>query len=116
SVVAWRLPGGETHYDFARFDEWGNVTNAVSTYSKADGSLGTRTNQFPYALNTYTNLFGTLDASGNVINAGTNTFTIRNLLTAIIAANGSNIWSLSGFDVVTWTNDYPALGQTNRNL
>ena len=75
AVTAWRLPGGETHYEYARYDEFGNVTNSVATYTRSGGSLGSRTNQFIYAENIYTNIVGVL-AGTNVIQPQTNTFAV----------------------------------------
>jgi RHS repeat-associated protein len=111
AVVAWRLPGGETHYEFGQRDEWGNVTNLVTTYTRSDGMLGTRTNQFVYALNSYTNLVG--QTTGPT--TSTNTFTIKNLLTRATSADGSIVWSFGGFEAVSWTNDFRVSGTiTNR--
>ena len=111
SVTAWRLPGGETHYEYLRFDEWGNTTNQVTTYSRTDGSLGTRTNQFIYAENTFTNTL--IQVSNGSSHPETN-FTIPNLLARIVGPDGSNLWTFGGFDTVFWTNDFKFAGDTNR--
>ena len=113
SVTAWRLPNGETHYEYLRFDEFGNTTNVVTTYTKTDGSLGTRTNQFIYAENVYTNANVLLGGAGAI----TNTFTIPNLLTRVLGADGSNLWSFGGFETVAWTNDFKInSSQSNRMI
>jgi len=113
--AAWRLPGGETHYEYWRFDGWGNGTNQVTTYTRADGGLATRTNQYVWALNTYTNVYGVLD-NGGVITPMINTFAIADLLVEVVGPDGSPLWTCGGFETVTWTNDYPSGTQTNRNL
>jgi len=115
SVEAWRLPNGETHYEYKLFDYFGNVTNDITTYTKPDGSLGTRTNQFVYADNTYTFELGTWDGS-NIINPVSSSYTIPDLLTKVIGADGNPIWSYGGFDSVTWTNFFYKPGQTNITL
>jgi RHS repeat-associated protein len=116
SVKAWRLPNGETHYEYFTFDNFGNITSKVTTYTKTDGSVGTRTNQFVYAVNTFTNAFGSLDDSGNLDYPIITTYTVPNLLTRVTAADGSNIWTYGGFDLVTWTNDFYLSTETNRVL
>ena len=104
SVVAWRLPGGETHYEYKLYDYFGNVTNDITTYTKPNGSLGTRTNQFIYADNTYSFTYGNSDGTNiwNVI--GQSGFTVPNLLRLVIGADGSTNWAYGGFDTVVWTN------------
>ena len=112
-VAASRLPGGETHYQYVQYDEWGNPTNQVSTWTGANGALATRTNQWVWALNTYNYVWGGLDLVGAV----TNTFTIRDLLTQVIGPDGNAVWTGAGYDPVVWTNDLKAAtGQTNRTL
>ena len=111
SVIAWRLPGGETHYEYDRQDEWGNLTNQVTTYTKSDGSLGLRTNQFVFGQNVYTNTVTILGSGSSTVN----TFTVADLLSRVVTADGSNVWTLGGFDAVSWTNQFPAPGpDTNR--
>ena len=112
SVTAWRLPGGETHYQYDRFDAFGNVTNSVETCTLPDGTLGTRTNQLVYARNYYTNTFGIL-SGGSIVNTATTIFTVPNLLTQVIGADGQPLWTYGGFDTVTWTNYFKAGSQTN---
>jgi RHS repeat-associated protein len=103
SVKAWRLPGGETHYEYVQFDYFGNITNQITTYTTASGALATRTNQLLYSDNTYTNIFYYPYTSGYAP-FSTNTFTVPDLLTKVIDANGSNVWTFGQFDTVTWTN------------
>ena len=104
SVMAWRLPNGETHYQYTLFDYFGNITNWISTYTQTNGSLGTRTNQFIYANNTYNYLVGAVDGNGNIVDYITNGYTVPDLLTEVIGADGNTIWSFGGFDTVVWTN------------
>jgi hypothetical protein len=92
SVKAWRLPSGETHLDYKIYDYFGNVTNDITTYTLPTGGVGTRTNQFIYAGNTYTNIYGGWQ-SGVYIYVVTNTFTVPNLLTQVIGADGNPIWT-----------------------
>ena len=49
-VAAWRLPGGETHYQYVQFDEWGNPTNQVSTWTGPNGALATRARARPRSI------------------------------------------------------------------
>ncbi len=112
SVVAWRLPNGETHYEYKKFDALGNVTNDITTYTLPNGSVGTRTNQFIYANNTYTALIGTWNGS-SIINTASSSYSIPNLLTKIIGADGNTIWAYGGFDTVIWTNFFNTGTQTN---
>jgi RHS repeat-associated protein len=112
SVVAWRLPSGETHYQYKIYDYFGNVTNLISTYTLSNGSVGTRTNQFIYADNTYTYLLGTWNGSG-IINSVSTYYTIPDLLTKVVGADGNAIWTYGGFDTVTWTNFFYTGSQTN---
>jgi RHS repeat-associated protein len=112
SVVAWRIPNGESHWQWTRFDAFGNETNRVETCTLPDGTLGTRTNQFIYADNTYSYVFGVWNGSG-MINTTGNSYTLRNLLTQIIAADGQPVWTAGNFDTVVWTNWYYASTQTN---
>lgn len=110
AVMAWRLPGAETQYEYMRFNEFGFITNRVTTFTKTDGSAGTRTNQFLYAANGYTNTSTILAQAYSI----TNVYSIPNLLTRITEADGSNVWNF-GFDVVSWTNDFVISGpDTNR--
>jgi len=119
SVTSWRLPGGETHYEYVQYDYFGNVTNRVTTYTTTSGTWGTRTNQYFFANNVYTYIFyaSYLDSNGLYdiyLPFSTNTFAIPNLLTRIVAANGSNDWTFGPYDVIAWTNfffDEP--GQSN---
>jgi RHS repeat-associated protein len=114
SVKAWRLPGGETHYEYVQFDSIGNITNHVETYTKSDGTLGARTNRFVYVNNTYTNSVIPLSGSPSV----TSGYVLANLLTQITAPDGSNVWTFGGFDTVSTTNYlYEQFGpDTNRNI
>ncbi|HTB84466.1 MAG TPA: RHS repeat-associated core domain-containing protein [Candidatus Sulfotelmatobacter sp.] len=112
SVVAWRLPNGETHFEYKRFDSYGNVTNDITTYTQPNGSFGTRTNQFIYANNTYTAVIGTWNGS-SIINTASSSFTVPNLLSRMIGADGNTVWANGGFDTVTWTNFFNASTQTN---
>ena len=54
AVVARRLPSGQTYYDWKQYNPDGYVTKDISTYTMANGSIGTRTNSFIYATNTIT--------------------------------------------------------------
>lgn len=110
SVTAWRLPGGETHYDWSRYDFFGNVTNLVSTGTLPDGTLGTRTNQFVYSTNIYSYNYSVVSGGGST----TTNWIVPNLLTKVIAADGIPIWSAGGFERVTVTNYYPSGSQTNQ--
>lgn len=112
TVSAWRLPNGETHYDFRQYNGVGNVTNDITTYTLPSGGVGTRTNRLVYANNTYTYTFGEWTGS-SIINSVSSTYTIPNLLTKIIGADGNTIWSYGGFDTVTWTNFFYTGTQTN---
>ena len=113
SVTAWRMPNGETHYQYQKFDYFGNVTNSVSTYTLSGGSVGTRTNQFIYADNNYTNYFSDQPNGGHVV--ATYVFTVPNLLTKIIAPDGSVIWSCGGFDVVAYSNNFQTVSSTTNS-
>jgi RHS repeat-associated protein len=115
SVKAWRLPSGETHLDYKIYDYFGNVTNDITTYTLPTGGVGTRTNQFIYAGNTYTNIYGGWQ-SGVYIYVVTNTFTVPNLLTQVIGADGNPIWTYGGFDTVTWTNLFVIPGSATNAL
>jgi RHS repeat-associated protein len=110
SVIAWRLPGGETHYEYMQYNEFGIVTNHATTYTKSDGTLGARTNQLVCLPNVYTNLVIPLGGGPSAMN----TFTVPNLLTRVVGTDGSNVWSFGGYDVVSWTNDFPTGFDTNR--
>jgi RHS repeat-associated protein len=112
AVRAWCLPGGETHYEYLLFDSFGNITNDITTYTLSNGNLGTRTNQYIYSINTYTNVVGTWNGSG-LVGTYTSTYTVPNLLTQVIGADGNPIWSYAGFDTVTWTNFFYSVNQTN---
>lgn len=103
SVRAWQLPDGSTHYDYLLFDYFGNITNWISTYTLPNGGVGTRTNQFLYANNTYTYSWGQSYGVG-ITYLYTTYYTIPNLLTKVIAADGNPVWSYGGFDTVSWTN------------
>lgn len=94
SVAAWRLPNGETHYEYSLFDSYGHVTNDITTYTLANGSVGARTNRFVYVNNTYTYSVGN----------GSINYTIPDLLTKVIGPDGNTIWAYGGFDTVTWSN------------
>jgi len=100
SVQAWRLPGGETHYEYLLFDYFGNITNDITTYTLPNGGLGTRTNQFIYGDNTYTYLLGTWNGTGFQNTAYATPFTVPDLLTSVIGADGNPIWTYGGFDTV----------------
>lgn len=115
AVAAWRLPGGETHYEWRRYDEWGNVTNLVNTYSGPSGVMAARTNEFVWALNTYTNVIGTLE-DGSMVDTTNNTFAIPNLLMQVIGPEGVPLWTCAGYEEVTWTNDLVSSGGPVRNL
>ena len=113
SVKAWCLPGGETHYEYLAFDYFGNITNDVTTCTLPNGTAGTRTNQFIYAGNTYTNLLGGLP-SGTPVFYWNNIYTVPNLLTKVIGTDGNSIWSYGGFDLVAVTNYFlDRYGDTN---
>ncbi|HEV2327698.1 MAG TPA: RHS repeat-associated core domain-containing protein [Verrucomicrobiae bacterium] len=103
SVKAYQLPDGSTHYDYLLYDYFGNVTNWISTYTLPNGGVGTRTNQFIFANNTYAYSYGQSYGSG-ITYLYTTYYTIPNLLTKVIAADGNPIWSYGGFDTVSWTN------------
>jgi len=103
SVQAWRLPNGETHYVYKLYDYFGNIVDDITTYTLSGGGIGTRTNQFIYANNTYTVTIGTWE-DGGIYNTATSSYTIPNLLTQVIGPDGNPIWSYGGFDTVTWTN------------
>jgi YD repeat-containing protein len=47
-VVARVLPDGSTWYEWTRRNEWFQPTNFVGTYTKLDGTIGTRTNVNSY--------------------------------------------------------------------
>lgn len=51
SVIARVLPNGATAYQYFEYNGYGKPTKQVETYSKPDGSIGTRTNTFTYAAN-----------------------------------------------------------------
>ena len=110
SVIAWRIPGGDTHYEYDQYDYFGNITNQTTTYTEESGHLGTRSFQYIYADNTYTNALSNSDTNGNFVNWGTNYFTVPNLLVKIVDPYGNNIWQFAGFDGVSWTNKF---GSTN---
>lgn len=116
SVTAWRLPNGETHYEYLQFDYFGNITNDITTYTLANGSAGTRTNQFIYSSNTYSNLIGTWNGSGFQNTANLTPYTVPDLLTKVIGADGNTIWAYGGFDTVTWTNFFYTPTQTNGTI
>ena len=115
AVIAWRLPGGESHWQWSRLDQLGNLTNFVETCTLPNGSLGTRTNQYVYADNTYSYVFGNWNGSGIVNTVTYGSYTLRNLLTQIIAADGQTVWSAGSFDTVIWTNLFYGSIQTNAN-
>ena len=119
SVRTWRLPNGETHYEYLEFDYFGNITSDITTYTESDGTVGTRTNQFIYADNTYAYLWGQTDGNGNWSGQPlTTTYTIPNLLTEVIGADGNPMWTLGGFETVMWTNFFylAGAGETNRSV
>ena len=116
SVQAWRLPNGETHYEYLQLDYFGNITNDITTYTLANGSAGTRTNQFIYSSNTYSNLIGTWNGSGFQNTANITPYTVPDLLTKVVGADGNVIWSYGGFDTVTWTNFFYTPTQTNGTI
>jgi RHS repeat-associated protein len=49
SVKAYVLPDGSTRYEYYEFNSLGKPTLFVETYTKEDGTTGTRTNHFEYA-------------------------------------------------------------------
>jgi RHS repeat-associated protein len=51
AVIARRLPSGQTYYDWEQYNSDGYVTKDISTYSLANGTVGTRTNSFIYGTN-----------------------------------------------------------------
>ena len=105
SIIAWCLPGGETHYEYKIYGSFGNVTQDITTYTKTAGGVGTRTNQFVFANNVYSNILGSATTPTNIINTGVvSTFTVPNLLKQVIGADGNPIWSCGGFDPVAITN------------
>jgi len=112
AVVAWRLPNGDNHYEYKKFDALGNVTNDITTYTLPSGATGTRTNQFIYANNVYTALIGTWNGS-TIYNTASSSFTLPNLLTKVIGADGNTIAAYGGFDTVIWTNFFNIGSQTN---
>ncbi|HTV41864.1 MAG TPA: RHS repeat-associated core domain-containing protein [Candidatus Sulfotelmatobacter sp.] len=103
SVRAWQLPDGTTYYDYLLFDYFGNITNWISTYTLPTGGIGTRTNQFIYANNTYSYSFGQSYGTG-ITYLYTTYYTVPDLLAEVIGADGNPIWSYGGFDTVSWTN------------
>ncbi|HEY5044081.1 MAG TPA: cysteine peptidase family C39 domain-containing protein, partial [Verrucomicrobiae bacterium] len=112
SVIAWCLPGGESHYEHKIYDYFGNVTNDITTYTKTDGSLGTRTNQFIYADNACTNI--SIGVQGTTFYyLRTNVFIASDLLTKVIGADGNPVWSAGSFDGVAITNFIYSATQTN---
>lgn len=116
SVRAWQLADGSTHYDYLNFGDFGNIASWASTYSLPNGGIGTRTNQFIYAENTYSTTIGSWDGSG-LINTVSESYSVPNLLTEVIGADGSAIWSYGGFDTISTTNFFidldPPNDQTN---
>ena len=105
SVIAWCLPGGETHYEYKIYGSFGNVAQDITTYTKTGGGLGTRTNQFVFANNIYTNLLGTATTPTNVIITGVaSTFIVPDLLTKVVGADENPIWTCGGFDPIYITN------------
>jgi RHS repeat-associated protein len=116
SVQAWRLPNGETHYEYLLFDYFGNIANDITTYTPPGGGWGTRTNQFTYAGNTYSYLVGTWNGTTFVDTASATNFTVPNLLSRVIGTDGNTLWSYGAFDTVTWTNFYPNGPATNGSV
>lgn len=99
-VQAWRIPNGPTYYEYKRFNEYGQMTNWVTTYTKTDGSVATRTNIWQYSANVYTNIVTNPVGSFK----STNTWTVPNLLLRQVGPDGATNWSYGGFDPVQWTN------------
>ncbi|HTI70827.1 MAG TPA: RHS repeat-associated core domain-containing protein [Candidatus Limnocylindria bacterium] len=97
AVVAWRYPGGQTSYTWTTYSTWGVPTSVVSTYTKTDGTTGTRTNSWVYANNIYTN---TVVACSGTLST---TWTVPNLLTTVIGPDGVTNWNLGTFDAVQWS-------------
>jgi RHS repeat-associated protein len=63
-MVSQVLPDGTTNFVWMDRTVTGVVTNQISTYTKADGSVGTRTNRFVYSDDGF-DLLETYDVDGN---------------------------------------------------
>jgi hypothetical protein len=71
AVVARRLPNGQTQYSWERLNDAGFATNVVSTYTRSDGTLLTRTNVLEYGSNVTTRIFSVLTPPQTNFTAGT---------------------------------------------
>ena len=120
SVAARVLPDGSTWYNYLQRNQWGWTTNAVSTWTQPDGTIGTRTNIYVYASNgvdlvlqigpqaeqVVSNYFGNSyhqpDASYDALNQQTTyTYNANRQVTSITSPAGlttTNIYFGSGTD------------------
>ena len=63
SIVAQRIPGGETRWVQLQYNSFGLPTTTTSSYTKLDGTVGTRVNTISYANNFYPSLITKTDGS-----------------------------------------------------
>jgi len=104
SVVARRLPNGQTQYSWERLNAAGFATNLVSTYTRSDGALLTRTNIFEYASNVTTRIYSQRTfTSTNYGNWTTNVINTPNLLERVLDWSGTIIARLGEYEWLTNT-------------
>jgi len=111
AVIARVLPNGSTWYIWYRLNSWGLPTNIVETYTKLDGTIGTRTNSYGYASNgidvlTVTNALG-VRVSSNYFNA------YHQVLTNYNASNEATIFTYNANRQLTSVKTPAGLTTTN---
>jgi RHS repeat-associated protein len=63
SIIAQRMPGGPTWWVQLQYNSLGLVTQTISSYTKLDGTTGTRTNSIGYVNNVYPSFISKTDGS-----------------------------------------------------
>ena len=63
SIVAQRVPGGETRWVQLQYNSFGLPTTTTSSYTKLDGTVGTRVNNISYVNNFYPSVITRTDGT-----------------------------------------------------
>jgi len=88
--IADVLPDGSTRYAYQLFDQFGHLTNHITTYTTVAGSLGTRTNKWVYSADGVDLLRHT-----NVVGLTEETYTYSNHQLATVTDLASRITSFT---------------------
>lgn len=121
--VARVLPDGTTWFKRREYNEFGNATNVITTYTRADGTVGVHTNIYIYAANgidliRHINPAGT-QVSSNFFNANHQVLTNWNALgeQTIYTYDGSNrVTSVSRPTGLLTTNTYGSDGYLSTTI